>query len=490
MKHLGSIFSIKDKDQVYWYNFANILSYVLVLFSVIFVFPLDLIFFGQIKYIESIGHFLFPILSFGLAQAFVNFTPLLESYHIKTFFGNSIVLVLITSIIAFILLLVFNHFYPSPNFYLSGLSILVGMGLAYIEIFKSKSLFLKNVTLAVFLEKLVPKILLILLFYWIYRNTAINRSSLLLIYSLVFLVISGAILRNILRFTSPRVSFGELYFFENISKKQLFKYSCYSLLGSIGSYLAFRIDGFLIPQYLTMQHNGVFGIAYLLAGAIAIPSTGIIALNINAISELIHKKDYDKLGLLYLESAKQAYFYCSFITILILISIPYIASLDNFTFHTVANFKPTLVVLCIGILFNISTGFNTEIINYSKYIKFNLFFVLLLSVLNVLLTIWFLKHTHLGILGVAISASLSLIVYNLTKLFFVKVKFNILPFDTRYWILILATVILGLTLVYLPSFQNGAITLLFKIVIAAILYYFFRKYIVLKTKIRKEVEYY
>lgn len=460
------------------------------MFSVVFVYPIDLGFLGQIRYIESIGHFLFPILSFGLAQAFVNFTPLLESYHIKTFFGNSILMVLVTSIISFALLSLFHLYFLLDNFYLLSMGIVLGAGLAYIEIFKSKALFLNKVTLPVYLEKLTPKLALILIFYYIFKFSKGNTNDLVFIYVLVFILISVLMLFYILRFTALRFSLSDLYFFENFSKSQLVKYSSLSLLGSIGSYFAFRMDGFLIPQFLTMEHNGVFSMAALLAGAIAIPSTGIIALNINSISTLIHKSDTNSLGDLYLSSAKQSFFYCSFVFIMVWISLPWLTSFHTMAFGRIENFQPTVLVLSVGMLINIATGFNTEIITYSKYIKYNIIFILLLSLINVIAALWFLSYTELGILGVALSASISLVLYNLSKMLFIKIKFKIWPFDRRYFLVILSMILVCVILYFIPTISNKFATFLIKALLSFVFYYVIKLYILEGKKIKKEIEYY
>lgn len=439
---------------------------------------------------ESIGHFLFPILSFGLAQAFVNFTPLLESYHIKTFFGNSMIMVLTTGLIAFIILYIFNLLYPLSNFLIFCMSIVLGMGLAYIEIFKSKALFLKKVNLPVYLEKLAPKLGLIFIFYILYKYNLKNYHLLLFTYTLVFIGVSIVILGYILRFTRPRFSLSELYFFENFSKSQLITYSSYSLLASIGSYLAFRIDGFLIPQYLSMQHNGAFSMAALLASAIAIPSTGIVALNINSISSSIYHKDTEGLGKLYLKSAKEAFFYCSFVFILVWISLPIITGYHSVSFRQIGQFEAIVVILGIGILYNVSTGFNNEIITYSQFIKYNIFFIFLLSVLNILLTLWFLNHTEWSLLGVAISTSLSLILYNTAKLLFIKIKFNMWPFDLNYAIMILSFIGISALLFFIPTFQSAFLSWISKFGLTLFLYYPVKRFLLDGKKIKKEVEYY
>ena len=76
--------------------------------------------------------------------------------------------------------------------------------------------------------------------------------------------------------------------------------------------------------------------------------------------------------------------------------------------------------------------FNSEIISYSQYYRFNIISVLILVVLNVSLNWYFLTQTEIGILGVAIASFIAMTLFNLAKLIFIYKKFGILPFDKSY----------------------------------------------------------
>ena len=108
------------------------------------------------------------------------------------------------------------------------------------------------------------------------------------------------------------------------------------------------------------------------------------------------------------------------------------------------------------------TGFNGEIITYSKYYKFNLIAIGLLILLNVSLNLLFINVLNYGIEGVAVASLISMILFNLSKLLFIYKKFKILPFDNSYLKLIFVFAIVLLISYYLPILNNHLLNLIYK----------------------------
>ena len=142
------------KKQIFWYNFANYTSYFLVLVSIVYLYEINIEIVGKIKYVESIALALFPFLSLGLSQAFVNFLPILEDYHAKTLYGNSLVLVFFITVVIAIVLNSVNYFYPISNFNYIIYGVIISSALSFLEIMKSRSITLGKVIVPVLFEKI------------------------------------------------------------------------------------------------------------------------------------------------------------------------------------------------------------------------------------------------------------------------------------------------------------------------------------------------
>src|SRR5690606_9401584 len=112
---------------------------------------------------------------------------------------------------------------------------------------------------------------------------------------------------------------------------------------------------------------------------------------------------------------------------------------------------PVILVLGIGIVINMGTGFNSEIITYSNFYRFNVAAILLMIFLNIGLNLLFLLYFKTGIIGVAYSSCLSITAFNLLKTYFIYQKFRILPFDKKYAKLLAIVLLTGSILYFIPD---------------------------------------
>ncbi|MCD6062597.1 MAG: polysaccharide biosynthesis protein [Flavipsychrobacter sp.] len=121
--------------------------------------------------------------------------------------------------------------------------------------------------------------------------------------------------------------------------------------------------------------------------------------------------------------------------------------------------KPVVMVLILGRLLDILTGVNSEVINLSKYYKFNFFLsvfliILLFATNKVLIPIW-------GIYGAAWSATITLALFNLAKTAFLWNKMDLHPINRNNSKILFAFVFTGIVGYSLPVMVglNGNIVL-------------------------------
>jgi O-antigen/teichoic acid export membrane protein len=465
----------KTSKQIFWYTMANYIAFVLGFFAYVFIYPIDLDFLGKVKFIETIGHLVYPFLLFGLAQSFVNFNPL-ETYHAKTFFGNSMLFIAVISLIALLLLNIINGIFQLTDFNYYYLGIILAIALAYIELIKSRAVTLERVSVPVLLEKILPKLFLPLIFFFLYRKL-VSVENLLSSFSYTHFIIVVLMLLFVLQFSLPRFSLKREYLFENFTQNDLFKFCFFSLLGSFGSLLALRIDSFMIPHYLGFTNNGLFSLAMMFTSLITIPSTAFFAINAPIVSKLLKKNLLTDLSIRYTETAKILFFRGGlFFSCIIIVTPDFFAGFVK-DFHKFDEIIPIIYLLGFSALINIGTGFNNEIILYSKYYKFNIVSIFALAVLNIILNYYFLNFTNLGLMGVAIASTIASIAFNISKLLFIYVKFDMVPFDIKYLhLIILMASVIGCVF-FLPTSTLHWVNVLYKSVVVVLLnsiiiYYF------------------
>ncbi|MBC7641145.1 MAG: lipopolysaccharide biosynthesis protein [Flavobacterium sp.] len=440
----------KRKKQIFWYNFANYTSYTIVVFSIAYLYNINIEIVGKIKYVESIATALLPFLSLGLSQTFLNFIPILNGYNAKNLYGISVALVFSISFVALQFITIFNFYFPISSFNFIVFGIVISSAMSFLELMKSLAITTNRISKLVLFEKIAPKIFMIFILLFFGKLTYDNNSF-LTYYCIMYFVVVIYLLAYLNKFKVPKFLFKTEYLFIYFKKSDLLKYMFYSVLASSLSFLAFKLEGLIIPYFFSMKTNGLFSVALFISGFVTLPAGSVFALNAPLVSDMIKNNEFAELNQKYKEVAKLI-FYKSFVIMTIIYCV--LPQFFEYAYNNKAdylNLIPIIKILCLGSLISVATGFNNEIIIYSKFYKYNYLFTFLLVIINLGMFYYFLNYTNLGLVGVGCAISISIILFNLIKLIFIKIKFNLNPFDKKYLVLIILMSIVFLFASFCPT---------------------------------------
>ena len=446
--------------QIFWFSLINYVGVAIGMVSTLFIYPNNQQFLGEIRFVESIAQLLFPLFLLGLPNALVNFYPLLKTDTQPQLFGYAIIRILYVFLLVGLVLGLVHSFFNISKFEYYIPAYILAFALAYIELFKKKSAIIQKIEVPTLLEKVMPKLLLPSLFIYLFY-TKISTEKLWYVYSFVFVGLAFFTYFYIVKTVQPTFKKNNKNVFEHFTKAEFYRFSFYAFAGSLGSFLAFRIDSFMLGNFNSMEAVGSYNIAVLLTSVIAIPATGLFATHAPIISELLKNNQLKELGTKYTETSKFLFFIGALAMGCLVLGITDLFSLLP-TADKLLPIIPVVYLLGFNVLINMATGFNSEIITFSKYYRFNIYTVYVLVGLNILLTYYFLTQTTLGTVGVAIASLVSLVVFNASKLIFIYQKFNLQPFDKSYIKLIFLVVFLVLFFYLLPSFENHWLNILVK----------------------------
>ena len=428
--------------------------------STVFVYPYDKAFLGLVRYVDSIAQLFYPFMVFGGAQALIHFYPSLSEQNKKQLFKYSIFTILAISVLILIVLVLVNPFMGWGNYRYLFYAFPIGVSIAFTELFKRQATNIERLEMPTFYEKIIPKVALPAIFGLLifgYLNEANGLMAFIGAYIVMFVLIVVYVLKHY-RLNS---GFNFKSLFREVPKNEYYKYSFYSFLGSFGAFLAFRIDAFMIPEFISFEANGTFNIGVALATSLAIPATGMFAVYGPKVSALIKTGDYVELGKKYVEVAKTLFFIGAILYASIVLGIDSLFKMLP-TYDKLIDSIPIIFLLGANVLFNMSTGFNSEIISYSKYYRFNIVSILVLAVLNVFLNLYFLTTTDLGIVGVAYASLISMVSFNCLKLGFIYRKFGLLPFDMVYLKLVFMVSLVFIAFYSIPENPNVILNLFLK----------------------------
>lgn len=446
--------------QIVLYSAINYIGTAIGILSVLFIYPLNNTFSGVIRTVDNAAQLLFPVMVLGASHALIKFYPALSHDRRMQLFNYSILSIIVLSISVLVGLIMFVNVADYDHAALLWYAFPIAVSLAFIELFKKQSQDLQRIAIPTLFEKILPKIVLPTVFLLMLYNYVAEAGS-LLIYTLCYILIFVFTALYLFRHFKPGFNYRFKTLFGELSRKEYFRYSLYSFAGSLGSMLAFRIDALIIPEFFPQAQNGIFGYAVTLASTLQIPAVGLFALYAPIISGYLKAENFKDLNLKYKDVARLLLFIGALLYSCIFLGIEDLFLLLP-TYEKIKGALPVIYVLGLSVVVNMATGFNSEIITYSKYFRFNLITVGLLIVFNVTFSLYAIHYTDLGITGIAWASFISMSLFNIAKLLFIYKKFKLQPFDAAYIKLMIVFVITGAFVYLLPDTIYHAVNLIYK----------------------------
>ncbi len=442
------------------YSFFNYLGVFIGVFSNLFIYTSNQEFLGTLRYVESLSFFVYPFILMGSSACLIYFSPklnsssssLLFSYTLLSIFRNSIICILLSWFFVDYL----EEFIDIQYLYFA---ISLAIFLAFIDLLKKQLLLFNVLALPTILDNTLPKIILPIIFILMYFNYINDYYYGISIYVFSFLCIVCFFYIYGSKFYRIKFNFQEL--FKSIDKKEYFKYSFFAMSGSLGYIFVFKLDTLMIPNLISFKANGIYSIATVAASVLYIPAKGLFSLYSPKVSYLLKNKEYNVLNVLYKDVSLSLLFIGLIIYGIFFLGIENIFSLfpaKQVLLDTVS------VIYIIGLIsvINMASGFNSEIINFSKFYKFNLIALTILSFLNLFFNYYFIIVLGYGIEGAACASLLSIFIFNSTKIIFIYLKLGLFPFDSVFLKLLILQVFILATFNLIPNHSNSIINLIIK----------------------------
>jgi O-antigen/teichoic acid export membrane protein len=260
--------------------------------------------------------------------------------------------------------------------------------------------------------------------------------------------------------------------------KEMIDLSFFGIVGGFGSMAIFQVDSILINKYLGLGFTGIYATNFYFGSLILISSRTLQKISATVISESWKSNDLINISEVYKKSViNQA------VISVILFALLWV-NIDNIYNILPEKFEiGKWVIFFIGLanVIEMSTGVNSMIIQTSKYYRVNTIFIFiwlgLLIVTNILLI------PRYGITGAAIGTLFSNAFTNLLRFGFLKIRFNMQPFDYKILLLIFIGVLSYFSAAYIPKMGHFIIDIIIRSSVCLILFVF----LVIRLKISEEI---
>lgn len=220
--------------------------------------------------------------------------------------------------------------------------------------------------------------------------------------------------------------------------------------------LSLVFDTLVIGSLLTdsLTQIAVYSVGQNIAAMIQAPQRGIISAAMLHLSVAWKEKNTNLINKIYQRSSiNLLIFACGFCSLVILNLIDAVH-----TFQLKDDYlKAFYVVIFLGLakVVDMGTGVNAQIITTSTYWRFELYSGIVL--LSFMLPTSYILTKHFGIEGTAAAQLISISIYNLIRILFLKKKFGLQPFSAAtIYTLLFSGVVFGLTWLLFRNLHDWA----------------------------------
>lgn len=237
--------------------------------------------------------------------------------------------------------------------------------------------------------------------------------------------------------------------------KEMLKYGLWTMVGGAVAVITPHIEKLMLPAYKGgLNTTAIFSIALSIAMVIGIPRNAIVSICDPLIADSWNRKDTKYIEEMYKKSALILLLTGLFLFLLVWCNIDSIFDLiPKSEIYKEGKF----VVLIVGLysLFDMATGLNSEVLKNSPFYKYDFIFYIfrfaLLLVANIILIPIYSYN------GAALAMLVSVVIYNLLKLIFIKKKLSMQPFSINTFKVVAIGIVAYSAVVFLPNVYESKI---------------------------------
>jgi O-antigen/teichoic acid export membrane protein len=252
------------------------------------------------------------------------------------------------------------------------------------------------------------------------------------------------------------------------NKVLLLKYGVFTVLSGTSFALIQNLDILMLSilRKESLEFVGIYSTFFNIAVVISLPAKAMNRTSLQIVSQAWSTNDLPKIDKIYYKTSVVQMLIGCLLFVGLIVNRDFIMVLLKK--HEYVGYFDVFIIVGIGFLVDITGGLNGYIMNVSKHYKLTTYFITATVVFCVVLN-WFLIP-QFGMVGAAISYTLTMFILNFIYWLFVKIKFGLQPFGKAHLLVLLvsaAALVVGL---YLPLVHNIWLDVILRSGIVAVVY--------------------
>ncbi|MBO3098062.1 polysaccharide biosynthesis C-terminal domain-containing protein [Gelidibacter pelagius] len=391
----------------------------------LYVFFISDVYYGLISFILSTATIMMPLMAFGVHNTIVKFYSTFKTKNSLNSFLTLMLFLPLALIIPIGLIGVVAYdkiadLLSQKNAIIGnyvGYIYLAAIAMAYFEVFFAWSKTQLQTVFGNFMKEVFHRIGIMLLLFCVYFkwiSVDVFIASVIGVYGLRMLIM-------MLYAFSIRLP---VFKFNRIDRlSPILKYTFLIILAGSIATVILDIDSFMLGMYIPIEEVAYYGVAIYIATVIVVPSRAMQQILQPLTAQYLNEKNKVALEDLYVRSSQTLFIIGGLIFLLIVLNI-------NSLYETIpAQFSGGLIVvflISMAKLYDCLMGCNNVVLFNSDYYRVVLLFGVILTILTISLNMIFIPKY--GINGSAFATFVAVAVYNTIKIYFVKRKFDMMPF--------------------------------------------------------------
>lgn len=209
-------------------------------------------------------------------------------------------------------------------------------------------------------------------------------------------------------------------------KSSFIQFSLITFLATAASTLIMKIDSIMVSSMISLEANAIYTIAFSMALVIELPRRAISQVVMPVVSDHFANDNLTEINVLYKQVSNRQLYVCILLFIGIWANIDAVYSLiPNREIYMAG--KSVVFLIGLGKLFDVAFSINSEILVFSKFYRFNLILTIAMSALIILLNL--IMIPIYGIEGAAAASAIVMLLFNLVKYIFLKIRLGLEPFS-------------------------------------------------------------
>lgn len=278
----------------------------------------------------------------------------------------------------------------------------------------------------------------------------INYQDFLMIYLVANLLVAAVLWYSVYKDGHFRLAPISTHMLGN--RVMFFKFGLFTVLSNSSFALLQNLDILMLSSLTTesLKFVGIYNTFFNIAVVISLPAKAMNRTSLQIVSQAWAANDLPKIDKIYYKTSVVQMLIGCLLFIGLIVNREFILVLLKK--HDYAGYFDVFIIVGIGFLVDITGGLNGYIMNASKYYRLTTLFLGTTVVFCIIAN--FILIPRFGILGAAISYTITMSALNFMYWLFVKVKFGLQPFGKAHLLVLLVSTIALLVGLYLPLVHN------------------------------------